>query len=448
MQLGEDPVRKPNIDMAIIKDRLERIRPMFEDSALVLFSHPDYVRNNDVHHEYRQDTNFYYLTGFEEPGAIFVWRPGQTPETVLFVRPKDPKMETWEGFRYGVQLTPSTFQVDACFETEAFAEQAPGLFKDVRTVFHRMYAHPENDRLIEEALKSTKALTRRSGNGYLSIKDPSPVLGDFRLIKEDNEVQLMRKACEISAQAHVELMRAVRPGMNERELQGIFIKEIMARGAARQGYPCIVAGGDNATTLHYVFNDQPLKDGDLVLVDAGAEFNYYTGDITRMFPVSGKFTEPQKRVYNKVLDVQKKLVAMIKPGVTLKQVSRHAIQLLSQVMIDENLVSGSLDDVIAEEKYKKYFMHGFGHWLGMDVHDAGRTNENGQSRTLEAGMCLTVEPGIYIPANDETAPEELRGLGIRIEDDILVTQFGNENMTEGVPKDVDEIEALMANKVL
>ena len=205
-----------------------------------------------------------------------------------------------------------------------------------------------------------------------------------------------------------------------------------------------MAGGNSATTLHYVFNDQSLVDGDLVLVDAGAEYNYYTGDITRVFPVNGKFSDVQKRLYNKVLDVQKKLVAMIKPGVTLKQVSELSVKLLTEVMVDEKLLSGSVDENIKEENFKKYYMHGFGHWLGMDVHDAGRTNEDGKSRAFEAGMCLTVEPGIYIPAADESAPAELRGIGIRIEDDILVTQFGNENMTEHVPKAVDEIEAIMS----
>ena len=437
-------MRKPIIDMSTIKSRLDRIRPMFEDSALILFSNPEHIRNNDVHHSYRQDSDFFYLTGFEEPGSIFVWRPGKSPETTLFVRPKDPNMETWDGFRYGVENTARVFQVDACFEIDQFDKEAPSLLKEVRTLFHKLYFNEKNDRVIEAALKKTKSLTRKSGSSYLSVKDPSSVLGDFRLLKQDDEIALMKKACEITAQSHIELMKAVKPGMNERELEGIFIREIMARGAARQGYPSIVAGGNSATTLHYVFNDQSLVDGDLVLVDAGAEYNYYTGDITRVFPVNGKFSDVQKRLYNKVLDVQKKLVAMIKPGVTLKQVSELSVKLLTEVMVDEKLLSGSVDENIKEENFKKYYMHGFGHWLGMDVHDAGRTNEDGKSRAFEAGMCLTVEPGIYIPAADESAPAELRGIGIRIEDDILVTQFGNENMTEHVPKAVDEIEAIMS----
>ena len=441
-------MRKPIIDISIVKERLNKIKPLFEDSALILFSHPEYVRNNDVHHPYRQDSNFFYLTGFEEPGAIFVWRPGQTPETVLFVRPKDPEMETWNGFRYGTQLAGQVFQMDAVYEVDSFEDVAPRLLKDVRTVFHGMYQDKNNDDRIQKVLEKTKDATRRSGKGFLSIKDPVSVLGDIRLFKSAQEIENLKVAGELSANAHISLMKAIEPGMNERELHGIFIREIMAQGAAREGYGTIVASGNNATTLHYVFNDDECKDGDLILVDGGGEYNYYTGDITRVFPVNGKFTDVQKRIYNKVLDVQKKLIDMIKPGNTRKLVSDAAVEMLTQVMVDEGLLSGSVSDNIENRNYTKYYPHGFGHWLGMDVHDSGRVDVGGESRSFEAGMCLTVEPGLYVPLDDMTAPEELRGIGIRIEDNILVTSFGNENLTKGVTKEVDEIESIMQQSYL
>ncbi len=441
-------MRKPLIDISIIKQRLENIKPLFEDSALVLFSHPEYIRNNDVHHAYRQDSNFFYLTGFEEPGAIFVWRPGQTPETVLFVRPKDPEMETWDGFRFGTEMSARVFQMDAVYEVDAFETEAPKLLKDVRTVFHHQYRDVKNDARIQTVLERTKNAARRSGNGLLSIKDPNSVLGDVRLIKSEKEVEFMKVAAQLSANAHVSLMKAIEPGMNERELHGIFIKEIMAQGASREGYGTIVASGKNATTLHYVFNDEDCADGDLLLVDGGGEYKYYTGDITRVFPVNGKFTEVQKRLYNQVLDVQKKLIAMTKPGITLKQIGDAATEMLTKVMVDEGLLKGSVAENIKNSSYKKYYPHGFGHWLGMDVHDCGRATINGESRMLEAGMCLTVEPGLYIPQDDMDAPEALRGIGIRIEDNILVTTFGNENLTESCPKEVDQIEAIMQESYL
>lgn len=436
-------MRKPLIDISIIKKRLENIKPLFEDSALVLFSHPEYVRNNDVHHPYRQDSNFFYLTGFEEPGAIFVWRPGQTPETVLFVKPKDPEMETWDGFRFGTELSARVFQMDAVYEVDAFEKEAPKLLKDVRTVFHNQYRDVKNDARMQEVLQKTKNSTRRSGNGLLSIKDPNSVLGDVRLLKTEEEIELMKVAAQLSANAHISLMKAIEPGMNERELHGIFIREIMAQGASREGYGTIVASGNNATTLHYVFNDDECADGDLILIDGGGEYKYYTGDITRVFPVNGKFSEVQKRVYNKVLDVQKKLISMTKPGTLMQELHDASAEMLTQVMVDEGLLTGTVAENIDNSNFRKYYPHGVGHWLGMDVHDCGRANVNGESRKLEAGMYLTIEPGLYIPKDDMTAPEELRGIGIRIEDNILVTTFGNENLTQGVPKEVDEIESIM-----
>lgn len=231
--------------------------------------------------------------------------------------------------------------------------------------------------------------------------------------------------------------------MNEREIHGRFIYEIMKRGAAREGYGTIVAGGNNATTLHYVFNDKELKSGDLLLIDAGGEFQFYTGDVTRTYPISGKFSEDHKRVYQKVLDLQKQVIAQVKPGMQFAQLQEKTISGLVDIMLDEGLLTGLKADIIESGSFKKYYPHGVSHWLGMDVHDAGMVELGGQSRSLEVGMCFTVEPGIYVPLNDQEAPKALRGMGIRIEDNILVTEIGCENMTESAVKEVEALEGII-----
>jgi Xaa-Pro aminopeptidase len=254
---------------------------------------------------------------------------------------------------------------------------------------------------------------------------------------------MQRRACEISSEAHVEVMRATKPGVNERALHGVFLRAIMERGCAREGYGTIMASGNGATTLHYVFNDQPCRAGDLLLVDAGGEFNYFTGDITRTYPVSGKFNPTQKRVYQKVLDLQKQLVAAVRPGTTRDLLQKQCIAGLTEIMIEEKLLTGRKEELIEKREFAKFYPHGVGHWLGMDVHDAGVIDINGEPRPLEPGFVLTIEPGLYVPENTPGVPDELRGLGIRIEDNILVTETGHENLTAKCPKEIDELEALI-----
>ncbi len=437
-------MRKPLVDISIFKQRRDTLSSHFGDGALVLFSSPEYIRNNDVHHPYRQDSNFFYMTGFEEPGAIFIFRPGKSPETTLFVRPKDQLMETWEGFRFGVQMAGEAFGIDACYEVDQFEDEAPKLLQEVETVYHNLFVNSNIDQQMQSVLKTTRSLQGRSGRGLLSVKDPYSIIGEARLVKSDFEIETMKKACEISADGHIAMMRAMKPGINERAIQGVFIGEIMSQGSAREGYGTIVASGSSATTLHYVFNDQPCRSGDLVLIDAGAEYNYYSGDITRTFPVNGRFSDLQKRVYNKVLKAQKKLISMIKPGVTQAAVHDSSVQMLTEIMIEEGLLQGTVQENINNLNFKKYYPHGIGHWLGMDVHDSGLYTIDGKPRPFEAGMCLTIEPGLYVPADDMSAPQELRGLGIRIEDNILITPMGHENLTKKAPKEVEEIESLMA----
>ena len=429
-------MRKPLYDINVFKTRRAQLRGLLpKNSALLVAAHPQFLRNGDVHHAYRPDSNLMYLTGFEEPGAVFVFRPGQEKESILFVRPKNVEMETWDGFRFGTELAKSEFGMDDCYSTDEMDARLGGLLNGCEEIFYGFYQNDEFDGQLSEALLQVKALNRRAGVGLQTVHDSKPILGDMRLIKDDFEIEMMRKACAISAKAHVELMKGTHPGGNERALHGLFLKSIMEQGAAREGYGSIIAGGDNATTLHYVFNDCQLRDGDLLLIDAGAEYNYYTGDITRTFPVNGKFTSDQKRVYSNVLNLQKALVNSVKPGLSLAELQDRAVDGLVDIMIEEKLLKGSRSEIIERNEHRKYYPHGIGHWLGSDVHDTGLMKAGDKPRPFEPGMCFTIEPGIYVPRNAQGVPDEMRGLGIRIEDNILVTESGHENLTESAPKE-------------
>lgn len=436
--------RKPQYDISIFKKRRERIAKHMEDSAMVIFSNPEFLRNHDSGYEYRQDTNFFYMTGFEEPESVFVFRPGKKPETVLFVRPKDPLRETWDGFRYGPEAAKKEFGIDQVYLIDTLDEKLPELINDVKQVYFRLKQHDHHDKIFLKALEKSKQLFGRSGRGVLPVVDSAEFLGEFRLYKEQIEIDWQRKACEITALAHLETMKFVKPGLNERQIEGYIQYQFKNKMSARQGYNAIVASGKNATTLHYVFNDQECKAGDVILIDAGAEYNFFTGDITRSYPVNGKFTSVQKEFYNHVLTVQKNIINMVKPGIAHKTLQDTTIEMLTTAMLDLKLLKGKKEELIKSLAFKKYYPHGVSHWLGMDVHDAGLYQVKGESRKIEAGMIFTIEPGLYVPYDDEEAPKELRGLGVRIEDNILVTEKGFENMTAACPKEPNDIENLMS----
>lgn len=436
-------MRTPQIDVSIFKERRNLLASKIKGGALVLAAHPEVIRNNDVHYPYRQDSNLFYFTGFEEPNSVLVFRPGCNPETVLFVQPKDVSKETWTGFRYGPEAARQQFNIEITHEIESLNEVLPKLLQEVDCVYHSMFVNRDFDATLLKLSEEIALSRSRTNKGHLNILDARPVIGELRLRKTAYEVQMMRKACQISAEAHVEVMKATRPGVNERALHGVFLKAIMARGCAREGYGSIVASGVNATTLHYVFNDQVCRDGEILLVDAGGEYNFYTADITRAYPVGGRFNTDQKRVYQKMLDLQKKLILLVKPGQTREGIQKIAIAGLTDIMIDEKLLKGKRDELIEKKEFFKFYPHGIGHWLGMDVHDIGLTEINGEPRPLEAGFVMTIEPGLYIPREAQGVPDALRGLGIRIEDDILVTADGHENMTAGCPKEISELEAII-----
>jgi Xaa-Pro aminopeptidase len=439
-------MRRPTYDMNVFKERRRTLAPRMKGGALILHANPEYIRNNDVHHSYRQDTNMFYLTGFEEPETILVFRPGQVPETILFVRPKDVFRETWDGFRYGPEGAEREFKIDKTYLITDFDKMIVDLLKPVDKVYYRWGIDRQFDNKLLDILAEVRTGHGRTGRGHLAVHDAWELIGELRLIKSEYDVSVMKKACEISANGHIEAMKFTRPGVTERQVLGVILHSFYMQNAEREGYGSIVASGANATTLHYVFNDQPCRDGDLLLIDAGAEYQYYTGDITRTFPVNGKFTQAQRRVYDRVLDIQKTLITKVKPGVPFKSLQDTTIEALTDAMLDLKLLTGSRAQAIDSLAYRKYYPHGVSHWLGMDVHDSGLYAINGEPRVLEPGMAFTIEPGLYIPADDVSAPAELRGIGIRIEDNIVVTASGYENLTASCPKEVSDMEAIIGHQ--
>ncbi|HVK61142.1 MAG TPA: aminopeptidase P N-terminal domain-containing protein [Bdellovibrionales bacterium] len=436
-------MRRPTFNMNVFRERRQTLAKRAQGSAIIIPSHPEYIRNHDVHHPYRQDSSFFYLTGWEEPDSILVIRPGQTPETIMFVRPKDVERETWDGFRYGPEGAEREFKVDKAYLISDFDKVIVDLLKPVDRVYYRWNISPDFDKKMLGILDEVRASLGRSGRGHLPVQDSWELIGEMRVLKSAHEVELMRKACQITSQAHIDAMKFTRPGVNERQVQGVVLSSFYKNGAQREGYNSIVATGANATTLHYVFNDQPCKDGDLLLIDAGAEYEYFTSDITRTFPVNGKFTAPQKKVYQAVLDIQKELCASIKPGLVFKSLQERTIDFLTDKMLEMGLLKGSRKHLIDTNAFKKYYPHGVGHFLGMDVHDIGLHTIDGEPRKLETGMAFTIEPGLYIPFDDMSAPEELRGIGVRIEDDVVVTSSGVDILTKDCPKEISDMEKII-----
>lgn len=432
-------------NLEFFKNRRSRLASLMKpNEVLVLFSTPEYYRNSDVPHNHRQDSSLFYLTGFEEAESIFVFAPGQKHESVLFVQKKDPLKETWDGFLFGADGAKHEFAMDDAFENTEFSTKALELLAHAQTIYTNTEYGSEDGVLLNSVLKAVQKKKGRSGLGLMTVSDSLNLMGKLRVKKTEEEIQMFRKSCQISAEAHKALMKAVRPGMSERELHGIFLYEIMKRGAQREGYSAIVASGTHATTLHYKTNHDICQDGEFLLVDAGGEYNYLTADITRTYPVNKKFTSEQKDLYQRVLDVQKTMIAAVKPGAHFKSLNEQVTSLLVDHMIDLKLFKQSKEEIISKRLFVKYYPHSLGHFLGMDVHDVGAYYKADLSDPIsfEAGNVLTIEPGIYIPKDDEDAPKALRGLGIRIEDDILVTQDAFEVLTHDCPKEVSDLESM------
>jgi Xaa-Pro aminopeptidase len=424
------------------KKRRKKLYSADPGSVFIFPSAQELLRNPDVYFNFRQESNFYYLSGFDEPESLLVLAPKEDGDfqSVLFVRERNIEKEIWEGERYGADRAVSVFGMDSAFLVEEFDEKFLELLAHAKKVYHRLGQSKDFDERLMTLLEKKRASVGRSGKGLLPIFDPSEALGEMRLIKSEEEISLLRKAAVISAQAHVAAMKETRPGMNEAEVEALIDYVCRKNGCQRMGYGSIVAGGKNATTLHYRANNEKLEDGTLLLIDAGGEFDYYTADITRTFPVGKKFTEAQAEIYDLVLKVQKEAISMVKPGANYQEITDRAFEVLTEGLIELGLLKGNKKDLFEAKAYKRFCPHSLGHWLGMDVHDVGLYQKDGSSRPLEPGMVFTIEPGVYCQPGDQDVPERYRNIGIRIEDNILVTKDGSEVLTLNVPRERADIE--------
>lgn len=426
------------------KRRATLMKQIGQGNIAIIASAPQQIRNRDVHYPYRQDSDFYYLTGFNEADALAVFIPGREQgEYILFCREFDEKKALWEGAHAGLEGAIKDFQADDAFPIDDLDEILPGMLENKAKVFYPIGKDRELDHKLLGWINHIRKQSRSGVEAPGELVSLEHVLHEMRLFKSQEEIKLMRRAAEVSARAHVRAMKACKPGLYEYQIEGELVHQFVQEGLRAVAYQSIVASGSNACVLHYTANKDKLKKGDLLLIDAGVECDHYAADITRTFPISGKFSEPQRRLYQLVLDAQQAALEQIKPGIPWNKAHDAAVEVLTKGLVELGLLKGRVKKLIKDEKYKQFYMHRIGHWLGMDVHDVGAYKINGEWRLLEPGMVLTVEPGLYISADCETVDKQWRGIGIRIEDNVLVTEDGHEILTDGVPKTIEDIEALM-----
>lgn len=435
------------INPAEYRQRREQLMAKIGSGTAIFRSAPMAVMHNDVEYAYRQDSDFLYLTGFNEASAVAVFAPHhEEHKFVLFVQPKDPEKETWHGYRAGVEGAKEMYGADEAYPITELDEKLPQYLEKAE----RIYYHLGRDRVFNETLlkhwQRLIATYPKRGTGPTAIEDSNIILHPMRLVKSETELALMRKAADISVEAHNHAMQFAKPGRYEYEIQAEIEHIFRLRGGNGPAYPSIVASGRNSCILHYIENNRQLQEGDLLLIDAGCAYDYYNADITRTFPVGGKFTPEQKTIYELVLEAQLQAIAEVKPGNPYSKVHETAVRVLVQGLMDLGLLCGDIEEIIKEEKYKPFYMHRTGHWLGLDVHDVGVYQYGENPQLLQPGQVLTVEPGIYISPEIkpvEGQPEidrKWRGIGIRIEDDVLVTVDGHQVLTAAVPKSVESLE--------
>ena len=429
-------------DVTVYRQRRTRLLEQMRHGIAVIPTAEEVARNGDTHYAYRHDSSFYYLTGFAEPEAVLVLIAGDCSQSILFCREKNPEREIWDGYRCGPEAAQERHGFDAAYPIAELDEKLTELMGNQPALFYPLGANAAWDRRLLELRGTVQAKIRSGVRAPDEIRDVRALLHEMRLTKDSHELDIMRRAAAVSAQAHRRAMRHARPNLYEYEVEAELLHEFCRHGARHQAYPAIVAGGANACVLHYVENNSQLQDGDLLLIDAGCEVDGYAADITRTFPVNGRFSAAQKDVYEIVLAAQAAAIAAARPGNTWDAPHNAALRVLAQGFIDLKLCRGSVDGVLENESYKRFYMHRTGHWLGMDVHDVGDYKVDDHWRKLQSGMALTVEPGCYIrPADD--VPLELWNIGIRIEDDVVVTEQGNEVLTAAAPKSVADIEETM-----
>lgn len=424
--------------------RAELVNQIGENDIVIVPTSPERSRNGDVVYQFRPDSDFHYLCGFDEPEAVMVISPGRAQgEFVIFCREKDRFREMWDGRRHGLEGAMDVFGANDAFPFEDMHEILPGMMEEKEKVFTTVGRYPDFDAQLLGWMNKIKQDTRRGKHAPYEFVDLNHILHEQRLFKRPDEINLMRKAGKMSAAGHLRAMQTCRPGMYEYQVQAEMECEFRKAGSHYNAYPSIVAGGENACILHYVENDAVLRNGDLLLIDAGAEYQCYASDISRTFPVNGRFSGEQKALYEIVIDAQEAAFEKCSAGHTWDEPHQAAVRVISQGLIDEGLLQGSLDDVLENKRYSQFYMHRTGHWLGMDVHDVGDYQVEDDWRELEQGMVFTVEPGIYVSASSDV-DERWHNIGIRVEDNVLVQKDGYENFTEAAPKTVADIEAAMA----
>jgi len=432
--------------IALYRGRRERLARALPDGVAVVPTAPERVRNRDSHYPYRFDSHFYYLTGFAEPEAVLVLAGGEgskmRPRALLFCRERSEEREIWDGFRHGPQAARERFGFDEAHPIGKLDEMLPALLENQPALHYPVGADAEWDARAMRWLNAVRARARAGVASPQRVQDVRAAIDEMRLVKDAYELALMRRAARIAAAAHRRAMQSTRPGRGEYEIEAELLHEFRRSGAQFPAYSPIVAGGANSCVLHYVANDALLRDGDLLLIDAGCELDGYASDLTRTFPVNGRFSDAQREVYEIVLAAQAAAIAQVRPGGAWNEPHDAAVRVLAQGMLDLGLLRGSLQEALEKETYKRFYMHRTGHWLGLDVHDAGDYKRDQAWRTFAPGMALTVEPGLYIrPGAD--VPARLQGIGVRIEDDVAVTAGGCEVLTAEAPKSVAAIEALM-----
>jgi Xaa-Pro aminopeptidase len=426
--------------MDLFAGRRRRLLEALQGAA-IFFSAPPTIRNNDVLNEYRQDSDFFYLTGFREPEAVLLLAPAHPKhKQILFLRPRDAEKEAWDGPRAGVEGAVSLLGADVAHPIGELTKRLPEYLAGNQRLYHRLGKERGADELVLDAIARLRGRGRSPEIWPTEIVDPATVLHEMRAIKSAEEIARMQRAAEITRDAHVGAMRLAAPGRHEYEIEALIRETFRRNGAERLAYPPIVGSGPNATVIHYRANNRRIEEGDLVLIDAGCEHEYYASDVTRTFPAGGTFSRPQRAIYEIVLDAQTAAIEAVKPGATLEAIHDAAIGQVVSGLVDLGLLQGEVDELIGSKAHRKLYVHRTSHWLGMDVHDVGLYYSGGKPRPLEEGMVLTVEPGLYLRGDDSTLPEEYRGIGVRIEDDVLVTRGGARVLTADIPKTVDDVE--------
>jgi Xaa-Pro aminopeptidase len=439
-------VEPPRTTQDEYRSRRDRVGQRVGDSALVLYGGELRTRSEDTEFRFRPDSDFYYLTGLREPGAVLVLRPGREPELVLFVRPRDAEAEVWSGRRIGPEGAKALYGADEAHPLTELRQRLPALLDGVPAVHVPLGRWRRLDGAVVNAMDRLRRRNRWGDAPPAGVMDGRLVLGEDRMHKDEAALRSLRHAVELSARAHVAAMQAVRPGRHEYEIEALIEHEFRRQGSTGPGYATIVGGGENATVLHYVENADRLHADQLLLVDAGCEWELFSGDITRTYPIAGRFTAAQRSLYEIVLAANLAGIAEVVVGSDIERIHRRCLTVLCEGLVELGLLSGSVEQLIEEKQYERYYMHRSSHWLGADVHDAGKYTFSRKPRPLEPGFVLTVEPGLYVAASDDKAPAELRGTGIRIEDDVLVTEAGPEVLSHQAPKRPEALEEIVGGR--